>query len=120
MAEVEAICDGMELETQLWLDDIGIDKSNAVNVYYHIFDPYGNEDFSNLIINNVNGALMIEQKSLSEDVLENGKSSKFLELNMKAFGQEVTINLINIESFSTFVETDIKSIFFRIEIKFYK
>ena len=110
MFEVEAICDGTELETQLWLDDIGIEKGHGVNVYFHIFDPYGNEDFSNMVINNINGALMIDQKSISSNVLARGKTTKFLELNMEAFGKDVTINSIDIEKFSTAVDTDIKSI----------
>ena len=110
MFDVETICDGTELETQLWLDDIGINKGQGVNVYFHIFDPYGNEDFSNMIINNINGALMIKQKAISSNVLVRGKTTKFLELNMEAFGKDVTINSINIKRFSTAVDTDLKSV----------
>lgn len=110
MFEVSADCKNNELETQIWLDDLGLNKKDYVNAYFHIFDSYGNEDFSDMIISNIGGALKIEQKSISAVILEKGKFTKFLELEITAYGRNVTINSIIIERYSTATDEDIENI----------
>ena len=107
MFEVESDSNENELETQIWLDDLDLNKGNFVNTCFHIFDSNGNEDFSDMIISNQGNALTIEQKSLPPIIIEKGKPIGFLELNIKDFGEDVIINSIIIESFSTVVDDDI-------------
>ena len=99
-----------ELEAQVWLDDLNIVKQQKILVYFHIFSTdiiskfY--DDFSDAIISNEAGALIIDQDHIGNEILTDGSASLFLNLTMRALEEDITINSIVFKRIGTANDRD--------------
>ena len=68
---------------------------NDLDVYFHIGDSEGNEDFSDGVISSRPGVLVVRQSSIADDILADGIQDVLL-LELTARGKSVTVDSINI------------------------
>lgn len=113
MFEVSAKYKENEMEAQIWLDDLNILKEQKIYVYFHIFEPNGAkkfyEDYSDTVISNQAGAIIVEQQNIGAKILSHG-ISPFLKLKIKAVKEDIKINSITFERFGTAKDSEIRKI----------
>ncbi|UCG68680.1 MAG: DUF2341 domain-containing protein [Thermoplasmata archaeon] len=96
------------LEAQILLDPMSVDK---VDVLFQVMDSKCNEDFSDTIISNEEGRLIVTQQNIAPEVLDNGvKDVKFLRLNLEAQDVDIEIESINLTLMGTAQMSDIDDI----------
>jgi len=89
---VNAACSRTELETQCRIPKNGI-APDDLNVYFHIGDSEGNEDFSDGVISANPGILIVRQRSIAGEILTEDLED-VLELELTARGKSITIDSI--------------------------
>ncbi|MCK5561361.1 MAG: lamin tail domain-containing protein, partial [Thermoplasmata archaeon] len=80
--------DQLEAQANLYQID------NGVNILFHIADAYGMEDYSDAIISNEYGAVVIEQIGTNSPLLIKSFYNNILELKITAFGRDMEIENI--------------------------
>ena len=104
---VGAIGKDNKLETQI---SVFINSmTENVDVYFHIIDSNGNEDFSDGILNSVEtGSLIVTQRNIAADILTNDIEN-ILELELTARGSDITVTSIDISELGEGVLVDIST-----------
>jgi hypothetical protein len=101
------------LEAQVYLDHLALEK---VDVVFQISDSNGNEDFSDTILSNEEGRLIVTQHNIAPEVLSIGsRDVEFLRLDLEAYDVDIEIESFNLTLFGSAQGSDIEEISLLIE-----
>jgi hypothetical protein len=96
------------IEGQVLLDPMSVGK---IDVLFSIMDSQGNEDFSDTILSNEKGRLIVDQQSTAPEVISIGaRDMDFLRLDLEAQAADIEVESINITLIGTAQSSDIDNI----------
>jgi RNA polymerase subunit RPABC4/transcription elongation factor Spt4 len=103
---VTAAAGGSELEVKVPLSTMILDKKDVVDAIFYMqsWDGYG--DFSDTVISNEKGVLLVKQQGVSEDVIT-GEGNRILRLDMEAFSSDITVDTLRVQRSGLGDERDI-------------
>ncbi|MCK5558965.1 MAG: hypothetical protein KAJ51_00165, partial [Thermoplasmata archaeon] len=94
----ELKCAGNKLEAKISLfspSEVGVEVQDQIFACFRLADAKGNEDYSDNIVGNGQGALIVKQKSVASEILT-ADLAEVLELEFTAVANDVTIDSITI------------------------
>ncbi len=88
-----AAINGPRIETQVRYYDLSLSENDVVDVLFYMQSYYVFEDFSDTIISNEPGALVVEQQGIGAESIT-GSGNRLLKLNIKAEGMDLIVRSI--------------------------
>ena len=95
MGTVDAAAEGTELETQISFRSLFMDENDEVDVLFYMQSWDHFEDFSDYVISNEEGVLVVTQQGIGWGVFA-GSSNRILELELRAVNADITLNGIRL------------------------
>jgi hypothetical protein len=87
---------GAELEVKVPLSTMGLDKKDSVDALFYMQSWDGFDDFSDTVISNEEGVLLVEQVGASPDVIT-GNGNRILRLDLKALESDIILETLRLQ-----------------------
>jgi hypothetical protein len=95
--KVGSAASGSELEAGITHYTIGMVKKQPVEIYFHIQDYRGIEDFSDALATNIGGTLVVSQSStIEQDIIDPNSNQPVLKLNLQSLNDEIVLSSITV------------------------
>jgi hypothetical protein len=97
-----------QMETKLWLSVLSRYPDDPIKVLFSARDTAGNEDISDIIISQIDGALVINETSVAPQVISKGsRLVSTTQFDMSAVGESITVESMNLTLTGTAEGADI-------------
>jgi hypothetical protein len=106
---VEAAVSGSELEAQVTYDQLFLNDQDVVDVLFYTQSWDRFDDFSDTIISNEKGILLVINQGVGEEVIS-GESNRLLRLELKAYNRDITINEFSVKRTGIGFDDDISEV----------